>query len=119
MKRIKENLSEQGILFSNHYVGDRLEENNEVYLFKDLIHKLDTSAITNSYSPEGGSMFAPIDQLAVITFALFKGIASSMMMADLVRNHLQFIKRTSSAAYSFQLSAFSSDFPLKKLTADG
>jgi transposase len=91
MKRIKENLSEQGVLFSNHYVGDRLEENDEVYLFKDLIHKLDTSAITNSYSPEGGSMFAPIDQLAVITFALFKGITSSMMMADLVRNHLQFI----------------------------
>lgn len=91
MKRIKENLSEQGILFSNHYVGDRLEENDEVYLFKDLIHKLDTSAITNSYSPEGGSMFAPIDQLAVITFALFRGITSSMMMADLVRHHLQFI----------------------------
>ena len=47
MKRIKENLSEQGVLFSNHYVGDRLEENDEVYLFKDLIHKLDTSAITS------------------------------------------------------------------------
>jgi len=91
MKRIKENFSEQGILFSNHYVGDRLKKNDEVYLFKDLIDKLDISAIINSYSPEGGSMFAPVDQLAIITFAMFKGVTSSVMMADLVRNHLQFI----------------------------
>ena len=91
MKRIKENLSEQGILFSNHYVGDRLAEDDEVYLFNDLIDKLDITAITNSYSPEGGSMFSPRDQFASITFAMHKGVTSSVKMADLVRNHLQFI----------------------------
>ena len=65
LKRIKENLSEQGILFSNHYVGDRLANNDEVYLFKHMIGKLDISEITDSYSPEGGSMFSPRDQLTV------------------------------------------------------
>jgi transposase len=91
MKRIKENLSEQGILFSNYYVGDRLADDDEVYLFKDLLDKLDISAIMNCYSSEGGSMFSPRDQLAVITFAMHKGITSSVKMADLVRHHLQFI----------------------------
>ena len=51
MKRIKENLSEQGILFSNHYVGDRLTDDNEVYLFNELIDKLDIDPIINSYRP--------------------------------------------------------------------
>jgi len=41
MKRIKENMSYQGILFSNHYVGDRLAEDDEVFLFDRLIDKLD------------------------------------------------------------------------------
>jgi transposase len=91
LKRIKENLSEQGILFSDHFVGDRLSDDDEVYLFNELIDKLDISAITDSYSLEGGSMFSPRDQLAVICYAFFKGITSSVQIADKIRNNLRFI----------------------------
>lgn len=91
MKRIKESQKEQGILFSNHYVGDRLSEDDEVFLFERLFDKLDISAITNSYSNEGGSMYSPRDQLAVIIYAFHKGITSSVKMAELVRNSLPFI----------------------------
>ncbi len=91
MKRIKENLSEQGILFSDHYVGDRLSSDDEVYLYKELIDNLDISTITNSYGKEGGSMYAPKDKLSVILYAFFKGITSSVKMAELVQKHLQFI----------------------------
>lgn len=91
MKRIKENLSEQGILFSNHYVGDRLPNDDEVYLFKKLIDKLNISAITKRYSSEGGSMFSPKDQLAVLIYAFIKGITSSVQIADHVLHNLRFI----------------------------
>jgi transposase len=91
VKRIKENLSEQGILFSNHYVGDRLADDNEVYLFKRLIEKLDISAIINRYSSEGGSMFSPRDMLAVICYAFLKGITSSVQIADHILHDLRFI----------------------------
>jgi len=91
MKRIKENLSDQGILFSNHYVGDRLSKDDEVYLYNSLIDKLDISSIVNSYSSEGGSMFSPRDQLSVILYAFHKGITSSVQIAQLIRSDLRFI----------------------------
>jgi len=91
MKRIKESQKNQGILFSHHYIGDRLAENDEVYLFDALIDKLDISSITNSYSHEGGSMYSPRDQLAVILYAYYKGVTSSVKIAELVRKSLPFI----------------------------
>jgi transposase len=91
MKRIKENQGEQGILFSNHYVGDRLSKDDEVILFKELVDKLDISAIIKSYSSEGGKMFSPRDQLGVLLYAFHKGITSSVKMAELIRTDLRFI----------------------------
>lgn len=91
MKRIKDNTRDQGILFSEHYVGDRLSPKDEVFLFEQLFDKLDIREITNAYSPEGGSMFSPRDQLAVILFAFQKGITSSVKIAELIRYNLQFI----------------------------
>lgn len=91
MKRIKQNTRDQGILFSDHYVGDRLPEHDEVYLFEEIFNQLDISHITNSYSSEGGSMFSPRDQLAIILFALHKGISSSVKIADAVLYNMQFI----------------------------
>ena len=74
MKRIKENLSNQGILFSNHYVGDRLSEDDEVFLFEKLFTQLDISAVTDVYSSEGGSMFSPRDQLVVLGLSADKKV---------------------------------------------
>ena len=91
MNRIRENLSEQGILFSNHYVGDRLSEDDEVYLFKSLFDKLEIRAITKRYRSEGGKMFSPQDQLATLLYAFHKGITSSVKMAELIRTDLRFI----------------------------
>ena len=91
MKRIKENARDQGILFSDHFVGDRLTADNEVFLFEKLFEKLDISSITNSYSVEGGSMFCPKDQLAVLLFAFHKGVTSSVKIAELLTYNLQFI----------------------------
>lgn len=91
MKRVKDNKRDQGILFSEHYVGDRLSEDDEVFLFERLFDKLDISAIMNSYSSEGGSMFSPRDQLAVVLFAFHKGITSSVKIAEFIRYNLQFI----------------------------
>lgn len=91
MKRIKDNNRDQGVLFSEHYVGDRLSEDDEVFLFRKLFDTLDIRSITNSYSSEGGSMFCPKDQLSVILFAFHKGITSSMKIAELIRYNLQFI----------------------------
>ena len=81
MKRIKESKKEQGVLFAEHYVGDRLPKNDEVYLFEQVFERLDIRKITDSYSCEGGSMFNPKDQLAVILFAYYKGITSSVKIA--------------------------------------
>ena len=91
MKRIKDNARDQGILFSGHYVGDRLSKDDEVFLFEKLFNKLDISTIVKSYSPEGGSMFSPKDQLAVILFAFHKGITSSVKIAEIILYNLQFI----------------------------
>ncbi|MDY6934385.1 MAG: transposase [Spirochaetota bacterium] len=91
MKRIKENQSEQGILFPNHYVGDRLCWGDEVFLFKALLEKLDIGSITGSYSSEGGKMFSPQDHLSVLLYAFYKGITSSVKMSELVRTDLRFI----------------------------
>ncbi len=91
MKRIKNNTRDQGVLFSEHYVGDRLSPQDEVFLFERLFDTLDISEITKKYNPKGGSMFAPKDQLAVILFAFHKGITSSVKMAELIRYNLQFI----------------------------
>ncbi len=91
MKRIKDNKRDQGILFSEHYVGDRLSGDDEVFLFEKLFNKLDISAIINSYSAEGGSMFSPGDQLAVILYAFHKGITSSVKIAELIRYNLQWL----------------------------
>ncbi|MDY6933045.1 MAG: transposase [Spirochaetota bacterium] len=91
MKRIKENQSDQGILFLNHYVGDRLCEDDEVFLFKDLLEKLDIGSITASYSREGGKKFSPQDQLSILLYAFYKGITSSVKIAELVRTDLRFI----------------------------
>lgn len=91
MKRIKESKKEQGVLFAEHYVGDRLPKNDEVYLFEQVFDQLDIRKITDSYSREGGSMFNPKDQLAVIIFAYYKGITSSVKIAEYIRYNLQFM----------------------------
>ena len=91
MKRIKESKKEQGVLFAEHYVGDRLPKNDEVYLFEQVFERLDIRKITDSYSCEGGSMFNPKDQLAVILFAYYKGITSSVKIAEYIRYNLQFM----------------------------
>ena len=48
MKRIKESARDQGILFSDYFVGDRLPEDHEVFLFNCLIDKLDIKSVTDS-----------------------------------------------------------------------
>ena len=91
MKRIKESAREQGVLFSNYFVGDRLPGDHEVYLFNRLIDKLNIKSIIDSYSPEGGSMYSPRDHLAVIVYAYFKGITSSIQISELTAVSLPFI----------------------------
>lgn len=116
MKRIKDNTRDQGILFSEHYVGDRLSKDDEVFLFEKLFNKLDISAVTNAYSPEGGSMFSPKDQLAVILFAFHKGITSSVKIAELILYNLQFIYLAGGHVISRRTV---SDFRLKHVESIG
>ena len=91
MKRIKENQKNQGILFSTHYVGDRLSDDHPVHLFDRLIDKLDISAITSCYSREGGSMFSPRDHLTVLVYAYFHGISSSIKISEYTNENLAFM----------------------------
>jgi len=91
MKRIKESKRDQGVMFSDYYVGDRLSADDEVFLFEKFFDKLDISEVTSKYSREGGMMFSPRDQLAILAFAHYKGITSSVKIAEMIRCNLQFI----------------------------
>ena len=91
MNRIKAGYRDQGILFSEYYLGDRLPDKHEVYLFKALVDKLDLSDLMDSYSSEGGSMFSPVDMVAVFLYAYAKGITSSYKIAELTQTSLPFM----------------------------
>jgi len=91
MKRIKSSEKRQGVLFAKHYIGDRLPEDSEVYLFDSLIDLLDLSPITDKYSEEGGSMYSPRDKFAIILYAYFEGVTSSIQMARLVARDVAYI----------------------------
>ena len=45
MNRIKVNLKDQGVLFSTHYIGDRLDKDHPVYRFDELLNAIDISPI--------------------------------------------------------------------------
>ena len=90
-ERVIPNLAEQGVLFSESFVGDRLHPNHQVYAFKELISKLDLSPLVEDYSYEGGQMFSPRDLFALTCYGYTKGICSSYQLADAVANRLDFI----------------------------
>lgn len=89
--RIISSQTPQGVLFSSHFIGDRLPQDHEVFVFQNLVKKLNLSVITDSYSNEGGSMFSPVDLFAVICYGYQKGLVSSYQLADAVSNRLDFI----------------------------
>ena len=72
MRKIIPHEKNQKTLFARHYVGDRLEDDDEVYQFDKLILSLDTSAITNNYSPVGGSLYDPLNMLSILIYAYLK-----------------------------------------------
>jgi transposase len=91
VNRIIPGQSDQGVLFSNHYIGDRLSQDHEVFEFRKLIDKMDLSSVVESYSDEGGSMYSPRDLFGIVCYGYHKRLVSSYQMADAVENRLDFI----------------------------
>ena len=91
MKRVKSSEKGKGVLFATHYIDDKLDETNQVYLFDKLFNQLDISPVLNNYSPEGGSMYSPKEHLSVLLYAYFYGITSSNQIANMLKTHLEFI----------------------------
>ena len=57
LKRVITNKSKEGLLFSNHYVGDQLEKDDEVYLFEEILKTLDITILYNQYNSQRGGHF--------------------------------------------------------------
>ena len=91
MNRIKDNLKDQGVLFSTHYIGDRLAKDHPVYQFDELLNAIDISPIMNKYTTRGGAMYCPRNMLALLTYAYLEGITSSRKIASLIQYHLVYI----------------------------
>ena len=91
MRKIIPHEKNQKTLFARHYVGDRLEDDDEVYQFDKLILSLDTSAITNNYSPVGGSLYDPLNMLSILIYAYFEGITSSRKIKKCVQKSIPYI----------------------------
>jgi transposase len=90
-RRIIPGESDQGVLFSTHYIGDRLSPNHEVFEFRKLLDKMDLSPITDMYGAEGGSMYSPRDLFAIVCYGYFKRFVSSYLMAEAVETRVDFI----------------------------
>jgi transposase len=90
-KRIIPGQSDQGVLFSAHYIGDRLSQDHEVFEFREILNKMILSSIVESYGDEGGKMYSPRDLFAIVCYGYHKRMVSSYQMADAVENRLDFI----------------------------
>jgi transposase len=84
-------MKDQGVMFAEHYLDDRLPATHEVYAFDALLNEIDTSAIVQSYGTEGGKVYSPRDMLAILLYAYSKGITSSYRIAAEVRANIAFI----------------------------
>lgn len=91
MKRIRPSLKSQGLIFSEHFIDDRLPGDHEVYAFDLLLNGADLTEITDSYGSEGGKVYQPRDQTAVLLYAYSKGITSSYKIANEIRVNLAFV----------------------------
>ena len=91
MRQIKEHLKDQRLLFATHYIGDRLADDDQVYLFDKLLDLLDITAITDNYSQRGGAMYSPRCMLSILVYSYFNGITSSRKIENLVQAHLAYI----------------------------
>jgi transposase len=91
MERLIPSMKDQGVMFAEHYLDDRLPATHEVYAFDALLNEIDISAIVQSYSSEGGKVYSPRDMLAVLLYAYSKGITSSYRIAGEVRANIAFI----------------------------
>ena len=63
-------------MFAEHYIDDRLPDDDEVYAFDELLNEHDLSEILNSYRIEGGKLYSPRDVTGVLLYAYSKGITS-------------------------------------------
>ena len=91
MKREIPSQKKQGILFSNHYIDDRLAKDSEVYAFDALLDVMDISSIVDSYGEEGGRLYSPRDMLSILLYSYSKGITSSYKIAREVATNIEFI----------------------------
>lgn len=91
MDRIIPSLRQQGVMFAEHYIGDRLPTDHEVFAFDALLDSMDMSEILNSYGNAGGKVFAPRDMIAVLLYAYSKGLTSSYKIAAEIQTNLVFI----------------------------
>jgi transposase len=89
--RVLPNHADQGVLFSESFVGDRLHDNHESFVFRELMRKLDLKILHDAYGNEGGHMFSPDDIFAVVAYGYMKGFCSSYQLADAVEHRLDFI----------------------------
>ena len=91
MDRIIPSLRRQGVMFAEHYIGDRLPAEHEVFAFDALLDSMDLSEVLDSYSSEGGKVYAPRDMIAILLYAYSKGITSSYKISEEIRTNLVFI----------------------------
>ena len=91
MRKIIPSLKQQGVLFGEHYIDDKLRPDDLVYVFDRLLGELDLSSVTQAYSQEGGAMYCPREKLSLLLFAYLNGETSSIQIASLIRRDLRFM----------------------------
>ena len=80
MRKIIPSLKQQGVLFGEHYIDDKLKPDDLVYVFDRLLGELDLSSITQAYSQEGGAMYCPREKLSVLLFAYLNSETTSIAL---------------------------------------
>ena len=87
MKRYIKTNKNQGVLFGN-YIDEYLQPTDTVYLFDDLIGKIDFRCIKKKYCSQGGKVYDPSQIFSVIAYAYFQGITSSRKTSRLICQYL-------------------------------
>lgn len=91
MKRIKESFKKQGTLYAGHFIDDRLDPDDKVYLFDEIVDQMDLSELLESYGSKGGSLFSPRDMFAILLFSYYEGISSAYKIYDNVKANIRYI----------------------------
>ena len=106
MKRYIAKNKNQGVLLGN-YIDEYLEPTDTVYLFDNLINKIDFTCIKEKYRSQGGKVYELRQLFSVIAYTYFQGITSNRKHPNLFVNTCLFCTYLEDIEYATRLSVTS------------